>query len=73
MLLKVGRYLRPKPHFKIIIGREEGENNFLEGYRHQFTYLRSLSHDGPLALIDGEAAAEDIHLAAEAIPQEWYL
>lgn len=67
MLLKVGRHLRPRPHFKIIVGREEGENNFLEGYRHQFTHLRSLSHDGPLALIDGDASAEDIHLAAQLV------
>ena len=31
MLLKVGRHLRPRPNFKIIVGREEGENRFLEG------------------------------------------
>lgn len=64
VLLKVGRHLRPNEHFKIIIGREEGENNFLEGYRSQFHYLRILSHTGPLALIDGEPSAEDMYLAA---------
>lgn len=64
MLLKVGRHIRPKPHFKLIVGREEGENNFLEGYRKQFTCLRLLSHHGPLVLLDGKADAEDIHLAA---------
>lgn len=67
MLLKVGRHLRPRDHFKIIIGREEGENNFLEGYRHQFAHLRILSHNGPLALIDGEASAEDMLLAARLL------
>jgi tRNA-specific 2-thiouridylase len=67
MLLKVGRHLRPRPHFKIIIGREEGENNFLEGYRHQFIHLRPLNHTGALALIDGEAGAEDIYLAARLL------
>jgi len=67
VLLKVGRHLRPQAHFKIIIGREEGENNFLEGYRCQFTHLRPLSHTGPLALIDGEPSAEDIHLAARLV------
>lgn len=67
MLLKVGRHLRPRPHFKVIIGREEGENNFLEGYRHQFIHLRPISHLGPLALIDGEASAEDIYLAARLL------
>lgn len=64
MLLKVGRHLRPMPHFKVIIGRDEGENNFLEGYRHHFTYLRPTSHDGPLTLIDGNVNEADTLLAA---------
>lgn len=67
VLLKVGRHLRPAAHFKVIIGREEGENNFLEGYRNQFIHLRSTSHNGPLALIDGTPSAEDLHLAARLI------
>lgn len=67
VLLKVGRHLRPKPYFKIIIGREEGENNFLEGYRNQYVSLQSISHNGPIALIDGEAGAEDLHLAARLL------
>ncbi|QKT03635.1 tRNA (5-methylaminomethyl-2-thiouridylate)-methyltransferase [Ectothiorhodospiraceae bacterium 2226] len=64
MLLKVGRHLRPRPHFKLIIGREEGENNFLEGYRKQFTHLRPVSHSGPLVLLDGVANDADLELAA---------
>lgn len=64
MLLKVGRHLRPAPNFKMIIGREEGENNYLEGYRKQYTHIRPLSHTGPLVLIDGQPSAEDIDLAA---------
>lgn len=64
MLLKVGRHIRPRPHFKLIIGREEGENKFMEGYRKQFTYLRSVSHTGPLVLIDGETSDDDLELAA---------
>jgi tRNA U34 2-thiouridine synthase MnmA/TrmU len=67
MLLKVGRHLRPHPHFKMIVGREEGENNFLEGYRRQFTHLRPLSHQGPLALIDGTPDADDLQLAARLV------
>ena len=65
MLLKVGRHLRPRPHFKMIIGREDGENRFLEGYRKQFTHLFTTSHNGPLVLIDGEAGDEDLDLAAQ--------
>lgn len=67
MLLKVGRHLRPRDHFKMIIGREEGENRFLEGYRYRFMHLQSTSHNGPLALIDGEVSAEDAQLAARLL------
>jgi len=65
MLLKVGRHIRPRPNFKLIIGREDGENKFLEGYRKQFTHLFATSHNGPLVLLDGEASEEDLQLAAE--------
>ncbi|WP_455212218.1 hypothetical protein [Kaarinaea lacus] len=67
MLLKVGRHLRPKKHFKIIISREEGETRFLEGYRKQFVNLITLSHGGPLALIDGQVDDADIELAAQLV------
>ncbi len=65
MLLKVGRHIRPRPHFKLIVGREDGENKFLEGYRKQFTHLFATSHNGPLVLLDGKASEEDLQLAAE--------
>ncbi|MGB1109146.1 MAG: tRNA (5-methylaminomethyl-2-thiouridylate)-methyltransferase [Gammaproteobacteria bacterium] len=65
MLLKVGRHLRPRPHFKLIIAREEGENRFLEGYRRQFPHLIPSSHNGPIALLDGESLTDDdLQLAA---------
>lgn len=67
MLLKVGRHLRPRQHFKVIISREEGETRFLEGYRKSFTHMRTTSHSGPLALIDGEADKDDLHLAAQLV------
>lgn len=68
MLLKVGRHLRPRPHFKLIIGREEGENNFLEGYRRRYAHLRPLSHNGSFALVDGILeGSEDRLLAARLL------
>ena len=68
MLLKVGRHLRPRPHFKLIISREEGEGNFLEGYRYQFPSLELVSHGGPLTLVDGEFAnTEEAELAAAIV------
>ena len=67
MLLKIGRHLRPRPDFKVIIGREEGENRFLEGYRRSFVHLRTISHEGPLALIDGTVDEEGLELAARIV------
>jgi hypothetical protein len=64
MLLKVGRHLRPGANFKLIVGREEGENRFLEGYRKRFINIIPTSHTGPLVLLDGEPGAADIELAA---------
>ncbi len=65
MLLKVGRHIRPKPNFKLIIGREEGENKFMEGYRKQFIHLYTISAKGPLVLIEGNTDEKDLQLAAE--------
>ena len=67
MLLKVGRHVRPADNFKVIIAREEGEGNFLQGYRNLYVSLKTISHPGPLALIEGEATAADIELAARII------
>lgn len=64
MLLKVGRHVRPSPNYKLLIGREAGENNYLEGYKQQFTHLRITSHNGPLTLLDGQANAAELKLAA---------
>jgi tRNA U34 2-thiouridine synthase MnmA/TrmU len=67
VLLKVGRHVRPARHFKLIVGREDGENHFLEGYRKRFLHLRTVSHLGPLALVDGAPTADDVVLAARIL------
>lgn len=59
MLLKMGRHLRPDPNFKLIIAREEGESRFMDGYKKQFGWIRTLSHGGPLTLIDAKAPLTD--------------
>ena len=61
MLLKVGRHIRPSRDYKLIIAREEGENNFLSGYRSQFQSIKTVSHPGPLTLIEG-APLDDTQL-----------
>ncbi|SJZ58457.1 tRNA U34 2-thiouridine synthase MnmA/TrmU, contains the PP-loop ATPase domain [Oceanospirillum multiglobuliferum] len=67
MLLKVGRHIRPASNYKLIVGREEGENNFMRGYRSQFTYMFATSHSGPLTLIDGTPSDEDLLTAARIL------
>ncbi len=67
MLLKVGRHLRPAKNFKIIIAREEGEGRFLQGYRNHYISLDTVSHPGPLALMDGTPDEMDILLAARIV------
>lgn len=64
MLLKVGRHIRPAPHYKLIVSREEGENNFLSGYKKLYTHMFTTSHPGPLVLLDGEPTDADLELAA---------
>ncbi len=65
LLLKVGRHLRPRPNFKLIIAREEGEGRFLRGYRKRFPSLEIPDYSGPLVLIDGsDLSEEDLILAA---------
>lgn len=67
MLLKVGRHIRPEPHYKIIVSREEGENHYLSGYRKEFISLECSSHNGPVALIDGNPGEKDILQAASIV------
>jgi tRNA-uridine 2-sulfurtransferase len=67
MLLKVGRHMRPSNRFKVIIAREEGEANFLHGYRKLYPHIKTVSHGGPLALIDGEIEERDIELIARLV------
>jgi len=64
MLLKVGRHIRPNPRFKMIVARDAGETNYLNGYRKRFTHLIAESHSGPLTLIQGEPDRDDLEMAA---------
>jgi tRNA U34 2-thiouridine synthase MnmA/TrmU len=67
MLLKVGRHLRPAPHYKLIISREEGENHYLGGYQNEFITIRTLSHGGPVTLVDGSPSDDDLRFAARIV------
>jgi hypothetical protein len=65
MLLKVGRHIRPKANFKLVVAREEGEGRFLQGYKKDFISMNCTSHSGPLVLLDGTLNDDDLHLAAQ--------
>ncbi len=65
MLLKVGRHIRPRKNFKLIVAREDGEARFMQGYKNQFTNMNCASHRGPLVLIDGSPTEEDLELAGQ--------
>ena len=67
MLLKVGRHIRPKPNYKLIVSREEGENKFLSGYRKNFTHIETTSCGGPLTLVDGDISDEDLAIASRIV------
>lgn len=67
MLLKVGRHIRPKPHFKIIVAREDGESQFMSGYKKEFISMNCASHRGPLVLVDGTPDEDDLYLAAQIL------
>ncbi len=63
-LLKLGRHLRIAPDFKVIVGRDEKENQLLEEYFSDHSALELVDHPGPLVLVEGELTPERIELAA---------
>jgi tRNA-uridine 2-sulfurtransferase len=65
IILKAGRHIRPEPHYKLIIARDESESNFLTGYRKQFTHMLIQSHKGPMVLIDGTPNDDDLMVCAQ--------
>ncbi len=65
LLLKVGRHLRLSERLKVVVGRDEGENNFLQasaGDRWRFT---TVDHPGPLVVVEGTPASpQEVELIA---------
>jgi tRNA-specific 2-thiouridylase len=65
IMLKVGRHFRPSQKLKVIVGRDEVENRFLERYvtgsRLMFT---SIDVVGPVTLAEGEIGQDEMRTAA---------
>ncbi len=64
MLLKVGRHFRLSPKAKAVVGRDEGENNFLERFVPGRWRLAAMDHLGPVTLVQGQPVPADIETAA---------
>ncbi|MBF0427503.1 MAG: tRNA (5-methylaminomethyl-2-thiouridylate)-methyltransferase [Magnetococcales bacterium] len=63
LLLKAGRHLRPAPHFKLVIGRDEAENHFLSGFVAGRVLVRFRDMPGPVTLVEGTPSTDDLTLA----------
>jgi len=63
-LAMYGRHFRVSDKVKVVVGRDEWENQQLEGYAAGRWQLRALDHQGPLTLVDGEAGREELTIAA---------
>lgn len=66
-LLKVARHIRLKPGLKVIIGRDEVDNEYLERYKNHFIYAQCVDELGPLVLIDGVMQEEDFQTVANLV------
>jgi len=65
LLLKVGRHLRVSPDLKVIVGRDEFENQYLDSIAGAMTRLEAIEVMGPVALADGILTVENLRLTAE--------
>jgi len=63
MLLKVGRHFRLGDDVKIIVGRHESENDFLERFRDGRGSVWLEAFSSPLTLIEGPPSAADLEFA----------
>ncbi len=63
-LLAMGRHLRLSSGRKVIVGRHERENEYLETCGVWGGLLTTVDHPGPTTLVLGEPAREEIELAA---------
>ncbi|HEY3175081.1 MAG TPA: asparagine synthase-related protein [Candidatus Polarisedimenticolia bacterium] len=64
VLLKVGRHFRLSASVKAVVGRDEGENGFLERFRDGRWRMAALDHVGPVTIVVGEPSVREIETAA---------
>jgi len=64
LLLKLGRHMRISETAKIIVGRDQGENEYIERYLAAYPQMRPRDVPGPTALIIGVPTSSDLAEAA---------
>jgi tRNA U34 2-thiouridine synthase MnmA/TrmU len=64
VLLKVGRHLRIKSDLKVIVGRNQKENEFLRRFAHGMISFEVEGPPGPLTLMEGADSSENRQIAA---------
>lgn len=64
VLLAVGRHFRLGPRIKIIVGRDETENNYIERAGGGSWMLTTAEHPGPTTLVQGEPGEDELLRAA---------
>lgn len=64
-LLKTGRHFRIGEKTKVIVGRNQGDNNLMEKYaRDTDLIIQTADYPGPITLIPGGGDEEEIYIAA---------
>ncbi len=66
-LLTLGRHLRLSEKVKMIVGRNEGENNALENFASGRTMMMPVEIPGPTALIEGDLSRDELQFAAQIV------
>jgi tRNA-specific 2-thiouridylase len=64
-LLKIGRHFRLSPNLKLVVGRNEEDNEKIQTFAQEGDILlKALQHPGPLSLLRGEPNGIEIEKAA---------
>jgi len=66
-LLRVGRHIRLRPQLKIIVGRNQSDNQRLESLSGGRTIFNPVDFPGPLVLVHGDPNAEEESLIASVL------
>jgi tRNA-specific 2-thiouridylase len=64
LILKAGRHFRISDRAKVVVGRDEAENEFLERFMTGRWVFKVQGYEGPLTLAEGELGDEDLRRVA---------